>query len=184
MGEAGEQRGPYTRLSTETRFTCPYWQMRHDRYRLPDESVTDYFYVKTGGSTMLVPVAADGRLVLVRQHRYLVDRMSEEFPCGGVPVGGDPDANAVNELREETGLAAADLRRVGGFAPYNGVADEICHVYLAQDLKPVGADPEATESIEVVQRTVAELDAMIASGELWDGMTIAALAIARPYLAR
>ena len=52
MGEADEQRGPYTRLSTETRFTCPYWQMHHDRYRLPDGTVTDYFYVKTGGSTI------------------------------------------------------------------------------------------------------------------------------------
>jgi len=156
--------------------------MMHDRYRLPSGEVRDYFYVRTGGSTMLVPVDDDGRLVLVRQHRYLIGRDSLEFPCGGVPVGGDPDENAVKELREETGLEAARLERIGEFAPYNGVADELCHVYLARNLTHVGAEPEATESIEVVHHTVSEVETRIATGEIWDGMTIAAFAIARGYV--
>jgi ADP-ribose pyrophosphatase len=182
MGRSTPDPSPYRTLSRETRFQCPYWHMVHDRYRLPDGSVADYYFVRTGGSTMLVPVEADGRLVLVRQHRYLLGRDSEEFPCGGVPVGGDPDANAVKELREETGLEAGHLERIGSFAPYNGVADEMCHVYLARDLRRVGAEPEATESIVVVHRRVDEVDAMIASGAIWDGMTIAAFSIARPRL--
>jgi len=182
MNEPRREPAPYETLSRETRFTCPYWHMLHDRYRLPSGEVKDYFFVRTGGSTMLVPVAGDGRLVLVRQHRYLIGRDSLEFPCGGVPVGGDPDLNAVKELREETGLEAARLERIGEFAPYNGVADELCHVYLARDLTHVGAEPEATESIQVVHLPAAELEAQIASGEVWDGMTIAAFAIARPRL--
>ena len=173
---------PYETVSRRTQFTCPYWHMMHDRYRLPSGDVTDYYYVRTGGSTMLVPVDEDGRLVLVRQFRYLIGRDSEEFPCGGVPVGGDPDENAVKELQEETGYRARDLRRIGAFAPYNGVADEMCHVYLARDLVYVGASPEDTESIQVVRRTVEEVTDLIASGTLWDGMTIAAFALVKPHL--
>jgi len=182
MNDSSREPAPYETLSRETRFRCPYWHMVHDRYRLPSGEVRDYFFVRTGGSTMLVPIDDDGRLVLVRQHRYLIGRDSLEFPCGGVPVGGDPDRNAVKELREETGFEAARLERVGEFAPYNGVADELCHVYLARGLAHVGAEPEATESIEVVRHSASEVEALIASGELWDGMTIAAFVIARPFL--
>ncbi|MBN2491841.1 MAG: NUDIX hydrolase [Planctomycetes bacterium] len=177
-----KRSSPYETLSRETPFRCPYWHLVHDRYRLPDGSVADYYFVRTGGSTMLVPVEDSGRLVLVRQRRYLMDRDSEEFPCGGVPVGGDPDKNAVKELREEAGLEAGRLERIGAFAPYNGVADEMCHVYLARELRRVGAAPEATEAIEVMSRRVDEVAAMIAAGAIWDGMTIAAFSIARPRL--
>jgi len=182
MGSSTPASRPYETLSSETRFRCPYWHMIHDRYRLPSGAVTDYFFVRTGGSTMVIPVEADGRLVLVRQHRYLLGRDSLEFPCGGVPVGEDPVANAEKELREETGFRARDLRRIGEFAPYNGVADEICHVYLARDLFQVGVDPDATESIEVVRQSPADVEAAIASGEIWDGMTLAACTIAREKL--
>ncbi len=169
-------------VSRDVSFTCPYWRMMHDRYRLPSGDVTDYFYVQTGGSTMIVPVDADGRVLLVRQYRYLLERMSDEFPAGGVPVGGDVDANAVRELREECGVEADELREVGAFAPYNGVADEMCHVYVARGLRDVGSTPEATEQIEVVRYTPDEVAAAIDARTIWDGMTIAAFALARPHL--
>ena len=128
---------------------------------------------------MVVPVLPDGRLILVRQFRYLVQRWSEEFPCGGMARGVEADENARKELREEAGLTPKNLERIGGFAPFNGVSDEICHVYLARDLEETGAEPEVTEDITVVRRTVAEVEAAIDSGEIWDGMTIASFTIAK-----
>lgn len=156
--------------------------MMHDRYSLPNGDEADYHYVRTGGSTMVVPVTADGTLVMIRQHRYLIGRASTEFPCGGVATD-DLTENAAKELREETGLVAGRLERVGGFAPYNGVADEICHVYLARDLDQREASPEPTELMQVVRHDVDEIAAMIARNELWDGMTIAAFALVRGMLA-
>lgn len=179
MSDSGAHPRPFETLSRETRFTCPYWHLFHDRYRLPSGDVADYHFVHTGGSTMVVPVLPDGRLVLVRQFRYLVQRWSEEFPCGGVSRGVEPDENALKELREEAGLRPRDLERIGGFAPFNGVSDEICHVYLARGLEEIEADPEATEFITVVRRTVEEVEAAVESGEIWDGMTIASLMIAK-----
>jgi ADP-ribose pyrophosphatase len=128
---------------------------------------------------MVVPVGADGRLLLVNQYRYLLDRESLEFPCGSVKDGSTYDRTAWEELAEETGFSAGSLFGVGEFDPYNGVTDEMCRVYVATALRFVGGAPDDTEEFELVWLTPGELDERIASGFIWDGMTIAAWAIAR-----
>ena len=124
-------------------------------------------------------MAADGRILLVNQYRYLCDRESIEFPCGGVKDGSTHNETAWQELREETGYSSSKLFLAGEFNPYNGITDEICKVYIAHDLQYVGTDPDDTEEFEHLSLTPAEIDAKIADGTIWDGMTIAAWGIAR-----
>ena len=78
----------------------------------------------------------------------------------------------------------AQLDHAGSFNPCNGLLDEICHVYVARSLRYVGARPDETESFELVRLTAQEIDASISDGTIWDGMTIAAWAIAGPQIAR
>jgi len=165
----------YSRLSHETLASCPYYDYCHDTYVMPDGNVGNYYYLDLLGSTMAVPVLPDGRFVLVRQHRYLVNRASLEFPAGGLKRGLDPLENARAELREEAGYVAARWTKIGAFAPCNGLSNEMCHVYIAEDLSVVGAAPEPSEEIEVVELTAAEIEEKIRTGALWDGMTLAAL---------
>jgi len=164
---------PFRRLSREAVFSCPYYRLSHDRYRLPDGGIGHYHYIDIPGSTMIVPRLEDGRLVLVSQHRYLMGRTSLEFPAGGIQEGVAPEENAARELREEAGLKAGAWTKLGEFAPYNGVSNEMCRVYLARDLRTVGARPEPTEEFEIVRLPPEEVASRIATGELWDGMTIA-----------
>ncbi len=178
MSESEHEAPPkWTRLHRETVFSCDYYDLAHDRYQQPDGQAGDYYYISIPGSTMIVPRLADGRLVLTRQHRYLVGRPSVEFPAGGIKRGVAALENARRELREEAGRLADSWRRIGEFAPYNGVSNELCQVYLAEDLRQVPAAPEPTEELEVLVMEVAELDRAIAAGEIWDGMTIAAFAL-------
>jgi hypothetical protein len=72
------------------------------------------------------------------------------------------------------------MEPVGSFNPCNGLLDEICRVYIARNLRYVGARPDETESFELVRLTPDEIDAYIRDGTIWDGMTLAAWAIARP----
>jgi len=163
------------RLERELLFSTPYYDICHDRYQLPAGGVGDYYYIDIAGSSMIVPEGDQGRLTLVRQFRYLMQRPSLEFPAGGIQRGWAPLACAQQELREEAGLVASSWRELGEFAPYNGASAEICHVFVASGLSSVRAEPEPTEEIEVVALTLAELQAAVASGEIWDGMTLAAL---------
>jgi hypothetical protein len=67
----------------------------------------------------------------------------------------------------------------GEFNPYNGVTDEMCHVYIARELQHVGGMPDETEEFELLPLRADEIDKFIHDGVIWDGMSIAAWAIVR-----
>jgi ADP-ribose pyrophosphatase len=155
----------------------PWWEYRYDRYHHPDGSEGEYYFVHTPGSAMVVPVTPEGNLVFVKQFRYLNGRVSIEFPGGGVKEGQSASDAANRELKEETGFEAGRLRELGIFNPMNGVTDELCTVFMATDLKKSVATPEPTEEFELLELSIDECHAAIRSGQLWDGMTLAALMI-------
>jgi ADP-ribose pyrophosphatase len=171
--------GVWRRLRSSVASKNPWWTYMLDHFELPSGTRGEYHYVHTNGSSMVIPVLPDGRLLLVNQYRYLAGRESLEFPCGSVKDGSTYDRTAWEELAEETGYSAGTLLQAGEFNPYNGVTDEMCRVYVARDLSFVGEAPEETEEFEQVQLSPEELDARIRSGDVWDGMTIAGWAIAR-----
>lgn len=173
---------PYLPITKAVLFTNPWWKYCRDQIELPSGKIGDYHYVLTNGSSMVVPVERDGGLLLVRQYRYTGNRDSIEFPCGGLKDGANYDITARDELLEEAGFLAGQIEAVGSFNPCNGLLDEICRVYIARDLTYAGARPDETESMELVRLTMKEIDDLILNGTIWDGMTIAAWAIARPFL--
>lgn len=158
----------------------PWWKYCCDQVELPSGKPGEYHYVLTNGSSMVVPQDKDGKLLLVRQYRYTGNRESIEFPCGGLKDGSTHEETARHELVEEAGFLTGQLECAGGFNPCNGLLDEICRVYIARDLQYVGARPDETESFDLVRLTTDELEEFIRDGTIWDGMTIAAWAIAGP----
>ncbi len=157
----------------------PWWTYKVDAYKIPDGIGGEYHYVHTEGSSMIVPVLDDGKLILVNQYRYLCDRESIEFPCGGVKPGKSYDLTASLELEEETGYRSGDLRRIGEFNPFNGVTNEFCAVYVGRKLVRTTPKPDETEEFEIISCTPNELDEMIRHKKIWDGMTLAAWTLAK-----
>lgn len=160
----------------------PWWTYRTEEYRLPSGVVGKYHFIHTNGSSLIIPLLGDGNIVLVRQYRYLCDRESLEFPCGCVKDGSSHEETARLELAEEAGFNAGGLDEIGTFNPYNGVTDEFCKVYIATHLSPVQANPDETEQLESVTLPPSGIEHSIETGEIWDGMTIAAWFIARRRL--
>ncbi len=165
------------RLSTEILHKNPWWEYRRDEYLHPDESKGEFFYAHTHGAVFVIPELQDGRLFLLRMFRYLNQRESLEFVGGGKKPHLTHEEAAREELMEEAGFQADELIRVGWFNPMNGASDEECYVFIARGLKAIGARPEVSEEFEPVMLTPSELDALIAEGKIWDGMTLAAYAL-------
>ena len=165
------------RLATELLAKNPWWEYRHDRYTQPNGEVGEYYYVHTPGSVMVIPVTAEGKLVLVKQYRYLNGNESIEFVGGGVKEGLAPETAAADELREETGYEAETLTNIGFFNPMNGVTDELCTVFIAHGLKQFTATPDTTEEFEMFELTFDECREAIRTGSIWDGMTLAAFSL-------
>ena len=169
----------WKKLTSQIIHKNPWWNYNLDSFEIPNRVHGEYHYVHTEGSSLIVPVMDNGKIILVNQYRYLRNRESIEFPCGGVKPGHTYDEMARLELEEETGFVAQSWKTAGEFNPFNGVTDEMCKVFIARNLSYVQAKPEATEEFEVLQVAPLELEAMIADEKIWDGMTLAAWLLVR-----
>ena len=74
----------WKKLTSKIIYTNPWWTYTLDSFQIPDGVKGEYHYVHSEGSSMIVPVMEDGKIILVNQYRYLGERESIEFPCGGV----------------------------------------------------------------------------------------------------
>ncbi len=174
----------WTKLNTEILFQNPWWRYGRDTFEIPGGATGEYHYVQTNGSTMIIPVLPSGEIMLVRQYRYLCDRESLEFPAGSMKDGVSSEETAHDELAEETGFDARKMTEISHFNPYNGVTDEICRVYLAEELFPGPKRADDTEEFIVERHAPDQVDALIRANEIWDGMTLAAWIQVRPFVTR
>jgi ADP-ribose pyrophosphatase len=164
-------------LKTELLDKNPWWQYRKDRYMRPDGSEGEYYYVRTLGSVMVIPITTEKKIVMVKQFRYLNQKVSIEFIGGGVKKGLSAEESAREELIEEAGIIAGELTKIGAFNPMNGVSDEMCNIFVAEALKRNSPRPEASEEFEVLELRHSELCKLIEQRSIWDGMTLAAAAL-------
>jgi len=94
------------KIDSHKLFSNPYWDYYIDTYCLPDDSVGKYHFVHSRGSTIIIPLLNEFHFIMIGQYRYLNQKLSIEFPGGGIKKGKTPSQNAKEELLEETGLIA------------------------------------------------------------------------------
>lgn len=169
-------------LFTQIKFVNPWWIYKVDKYLFPNGTEGEYHYVYTSGSAFIIPVMDDGRLIMVNQYRYLNDRFSLEFPGGGIKEGQIPEDVARRELVEETGFDG-ELESAGVFNPFNGVTNELCHVFIARNMKLSDEfKKDESEEFEIHYLSIDEVEEKIRTNEIYDGMTMAAWALAKHKL--
>ena len=123
----------------------------------------------------IVPLDDDGNTWLVGQQRYTLGEWSWELPMGGAPLGEAPLAAAQRELREETGLTAADWSELMRLHTSNSITDEVGVVYVARELTAGEPEFEETEDLEIRKLPLADAIAMARRGEITDAISVAAL---------
>lgn len=164
-----------TQLDSERVFDGDLLHVRRDRVRLPHGGEAYREYIVHPGAVLIVPVLADGRLVLERQFRYPVGRVMLEFPAGKIDPQETALTTAQRELREETGYVAQIWQHLGTVHPEIGYSTEAIEMYLATDLTHVGEQLDAGEFLDVVLLSEAQLLAAFDAGEVTDGKTVTAL---------
>ena len=171
----------WQKITSQTKFQNDHWSYKIDEFQLENGERGVYHYVHTSGSSMVIPVTSDGKILMVKQFRYLNERESIEFPCGGMEEGISYKENALKELREETGFSTETLLEIGEFAPFTGASDEICKVFLARNLFHSPLPKDATEEFELLDKTPKEIEELINKNIIWDGLTLAAWSLARRH---
>lgn len=165
------------RISSDVVHAGKLIQVYKDEVRLPDGRTTTREVVRHPGSVAIVPRQADGRIVLVRQFRYVTGRDLWEIPAGTCDHEGEAiEETARRELAEEAGLKAARWTRLGRAYLVPGYGDELMTWFLAEDLSPTPAHAELDESFAVNPFDLPSLRVLFGSGELEDAKTLLGLA--------
>jgi ADP-ribose pyrophosphatase len=129
--------------------------------------------VRHPGSVVLLPMQDEGRIVLIRQYRYALDRWIWELPAGSLDAGEDPAAAAARECEEEIGLIPGRVEFAGAWYPTPGFCTEVMNYYRLAGLRaPTPGDPQAhkdeDEDIRVHVFTIDEARAMVRRGDIVD----------------
>lgn len=123
----------------------------------------------------VVVIDDNDNVLLVRQFRHPVGKPLLEIPAGGIDPGEEPIDSVRRELQEEIGYLPRRIETLGGFYSIPGYGTEYLHCFLATDLVPGRLMAEDTEDIEVVRVPLGDIPGLIASGEICDAKSIAAL---------
>lgn len=117
----------------------------------------------------------DGRVILVRQHRFPHGYVLE-IPAGMLEEGERPEECAARELREETGYGARGMARLITFYPSIGYNTEAIHCYVASGLRRVsGPSPDEDEILSVEKVALRRVMQMVRAGKIQDSKTICAV---------
>jgi ADP-ribose pyrophosphatase len=170
----------FRRLSEETIYRGTVVTMAHGVFEGPAGERFERDIVRHPGAVVVVPLVDDRSVLLVRQYRAAIGRALLEVPAGKRDVAGEAtEVTAARELAEEVGRAAGRIDLLARFYNSPGFSDEFTWLYLARDLTVVDVNPQGVEeqSMTVEEIRLADIDDLIATGELIDAKTIIGLAL-------
>jgi 8-oxo-dGTP pyrophosphatase MutT (NUDIX family) len=150
-------------------------KVRVDTVEIPERGPREREIVEHPGAVAILPVLADGRIVLVRQFRPATGRTLLEVPAGTREPGEDAEECAHRELAEETGYRADSMRHLVSFFVSPGWCTEELVVYVAQDIAPGTDSPEDDEQIKVELIKPDQIPSLIQAGDIGDAKTMVAL---------
>jgi 8-oxo-dGTP pyrophosphatase MutT (NUDIX family) len=131
---------------------------------------------------VIVPVAEDGRVLVLRQFRHPVRMWVCELPRGSAHEGEAPADAARRELQEELGSDVAEIRPLGRVVNDSGQLAGIPHLFVVRVVVRGVPAREPGEAIDKVFRyRFTELRAACERGDIVDSFTLAAVLRVAPH---
>jgi ADP-ribose pyrophosphatase len=169
MGEGMGDHLRETTVDSQLVYEGAFLRVRRDVARLPDGSEHTREWVMHPGAAAMLALGDDGRVLMVRQWRYAMQRAYLEIPAGKIDPGETSLQTARRELLEETGHVAREWAPLTQIHPAIGFSNELIDLYLARGLE--AREERALDHGEVIDvewRTLGELVDEIRAGRLPD----------------
>lgn len=166
----------WKKLSSKVVHRNPWWKVHVDQVIRPDGNKGTYYYTKTRVTPCIIAVDVNNKIWLTHQTRYPIGNISSwETINGTVDKGETPLHAAKRELKEETGVTAKKWTNLGSIYASNGVSNEKVIVFVAEKLEHGKNNLDPTEDIKITSLPPQRIKAMIKTGKICCGITIAAL---------
>jgi ADP-ribose pyrophosphatase len=174
------ERGAFRFLGERTRYEGSFIRLVTGTFLDPTGYTFERDIVRHTGAVCVVPLEADGRVIMLRQYRAPLDTVVLEIPAGKLDVPGEEVEDAARrELLEEAGVTASSLINLGSFHNSPGFTDEYTTCFLAEGLTHLEREFHGVEEEHMTVEAIPleTLWRMQARGELTDGKSLLALAL-------
>ncbi len=137
------------------------------------------------GGAVIFAVFPDKKVILIKQHRYPIDKFIYELPAGKLNPNENPIDCAKRELEEETGYRANKWKKLTAIYTTPGFCNEQLHIFMAEDLYPAEngrnlEEGELTMTVEI--HPLQKVMEMVENQEIVDGKTICGIMIGKTIL--
>jgi ADP-ribose pyrophosphatase len=182
--EADVAKGRAKILMSKVLYTGKVFRLLRDTVIEPGGVRANRDIIVHPGSVVVLPIFADGRVLLIRQYRHTVGGFLWELVAGRNEPDESPRVAARRELLEETGYTARRLRKLLHIIPTPGFVKEWMWIFAAEGVVEGAAQPEEDEKITPRIFTLKQVDSMIRDGRLRDAKSIAGLLYYLRYVVR
>lgn len=159
-------------ISSETIYSGRVVHLRRDQVRLPNGHTSTREVVDHAPAVVIIAEDREGRLLLIRQYRYPIERVIYELPAGIVEQGESFEDAASRELQEEAGWKPHAMEPVADVWSSPGFTTELFAMFYARDLEQRSLPPDDDECITHKFYTRSEVEAMASRGEIGDAKTL------------
>lgn len=129
------------------------------------------YYVSDHGQRAAIVAVRNGEVLLVRQYRLLINGLSYEIPGGRVNEDETPQAAAVRECLEETGVQCLNVKPLISYHPSLDIWKNYTYIFYSEEIKEVARD----HSDRWVQIPLARCIDMVFAQQIVDSLSIIAL---------
>jgi len=159
---------PWKLISKKDVSISNWFPVEERTYKKPDGGIIDDFTVLTVENVSLViPVTADRKIVMVSQFKPGADQVTLEFPGGRLKPGENYLEGAKTELYEETGMITDQFIELSETITFPTKGSERVMNFIALNVRKVSEQSlDEHEDIDLVELSASEIDEMISSGEI------------------
>jgi ADP-ribose pyrophosphatase len=166
-------------LASDRAFDGKVFDVDRDRVRMPNGREVTVDVIRHPPSAVIIPVPEPGKVILIRQYRYAVNRWLWELPAGSVDEGETPEQAARRECHEEIGQMPSTVVRLASMFPTPGYCDEEMFFFRVSGLAHPGHDAKVDEDedIEIHVFPLRDAREMVRRGEIIDMKTVIGLGL-------
>jgi len=167
--------GSVIRLKRQLRYQGAILKIYEDTV-LANGHEAHWDFIHHDGAAAVLPVADDGKILMVRQYRNALDRETLEIPAGKLDAPDEPKIEcAYRELEEETGYRTEQMEYLMSVNTTVAFCDEAIDIFVARNLIPSHQHLDEEEVIDVEAWKLEDLLDLIYSGKMTDAKTVAAI---------